>query len=121
MSTHLSTILAQQEGGSPLGLLIIVIPMAAILYMTIVPQRKQRQRHADMLRTLDVGHEVVTTGGIVGVITAVDDDLFHVEVDSDVVIRIAKSAIARSTTEPDPSERPASRSRRAKQAADEDG
>ena len=121
MSTHLSTILAQQEGGSPLGLLIIVIPMAAILYMTIVPQRKQRQRHADMLRTLDVGQEVVTTGGIVGVITAVDDDLFHVEVDSDVVIRIAKSAIARSTTEPDPSERPASRSRRAKQAADEDG
>jgi preprotein translocase subunit YajC len=121
VSTHLSTILAQQEGGSPLGLLIIVIPMAAILYMTIVPQRKQRQRHADMLRTLDVGQEVVTTGGIVGVITAVDDDLFHVEVDSDVVIRIAKSAIARSTTEPDPSERPASRSRRAKQAADEDG
>jgi preprotein translocase subunit YajC len=121
VSTHLSTILAQQDGGSPLGLLIIVIPMAAILYMTIVPQRKQRQRHADMLRTLDVGHEVVTTGGIVGVITAVDDDLFHLEVDSDVVIRVAKSAIARSATEPDPSERPASRSRKVKQAADEDG
>ena len=121
MSTHLSTILAQQNSSSPLSLLIIVIPMVAILYMTIVPQRKQRQRHADMLRKLDVGHEVVTTGGIVGVITAVDEDLFHLEVDHDVVIRVAKSAIARSTTEPDPSERPAARSRRAKQAADEDG
>lgn len=115
-----TTILAQEQGGSALSLLIIIIPMAAILYMTIVPQRKQRQRHADMLRKLDVGSEVVTTGGIVGVITAVDDDLFHLEVDTDVVIRIAKSAVARSTTEPDPAERPAPRGRKASKNADAD-
>jgi preprotein translocase subunit YajC len=116
----LTTILAQQEGGNPLSLLIIVIPMAAILYMTIVPQRKQRQRQADMLRKLDVGDEVITTGGIVGVITFVEDDLFHLEVDTDVVIRIAKSAVARSTTEPDPADKPAARSRRGAKAATED-
>ena len=109
-----------ESGGSPLSLLIIVIPMAAILYMTIVPQRKQRQRQADMLRKLDVGDEVMTTGGIVGVITFVEDDLFHLEVDTDVVIRIAKSAVARSTAEPDPAEKPASRSRRGAKVADED-
>jgi preprotein translocase subunit YajC len=119
-SETLTIILAQQSGGSPLSRLIIVSPMAAILYMTIVPQRKQRQRQADMLRKLDVGDEVVTTGGIVGVITFVEDDLFHLEVDTDVVIRIAKSAVARSTTEPDPAEKPASRSRRATKVADED-
>lgn len=113
-----TTILAQQEGGNPLSLLIIVIPMAAILYMTIVPQRKQRQRQADMLRKLDVGDEVITTGGIVGVITFVEDDLFHLEVDTDVVIRIAKSAVARSTAEPDPADKTASRSRRAAKTAD---
>lgn len=117
----LTTILAQENSGNPLSLLIIVIPMAAILYMTIVPQRKQRQRQADMLRKLDVGDEVITTGGIVGVITFVEDDLFHLEVDTDVVIRIAKSAVARSTAEPDPADKPAARSRRgAKTAADED-
>ncbi len=115
-----TTIIAQEGGGSPLSLLIIVIPMAAILYMTIVPQRKQRQRQADMLRKLDVGDEVITTGGIVGVITFVEDDLFHLEVDTDVVIRIAKSAVARSTSEPDPADKPASRSRRGAKAAAED-
>ncbi len=118
-SQTLISILAQQEGGNPLSLLIIVIPMAAILYMTIVPQRKQRQRQADMLRKLDVGDEVITTGGIVGVITFVEDDLFHLEVDTDVVIRIAKSAVARTTAEPDPAEKPASRSRK-RAAADAD-
>jgi preprotein translocase subunit YajC len=119
-SETLFTILAQQQGSNPLSLLIIVIPMGAILYMTIVPQRKQRQRQADMLRKLDVGDEVVTTGGIVGVITFVEDDLFHLEVDTDVVIRIAKSGVARSTAEPDPAQKPASRSRAAKASDDED-
>ena len=116
----LTTILGQQEGANPLSLLIIVIPMAAILYMTIVPQRKQRQRQADMLRKIDVGDEVITTRGIVGVITFVEDDLFHLEVDNDVVIRIAKSAVARSTAEPDPAAKPASRSRRTPKASSED-
>lgn len=106
-------LLAQEEpqGGGILGLLIIVVPLGLLVYMMIVPQRKQRQRHADLLRKLDIGDEVVTTGGIVGTITFVEDDLFHLEVDDDVVIRVAKSAVARSTAEPDPSEAPPARRR----------
>ena len=96
-----------QGGGSILSLLIILIPMGAILYMTVIPQRKQRQRHAEMLRKIDVGDEVLTTGGIVGTITHVEDDLYHVEVDTDVVIRVSKGAIARNMAEPDPAEKPA--------------
>jgi len=110
----IAQLLAQNDnaqGGGLLSLLIILIPMGAILYMTIVPQRKQRQRHADMLRRLDVGDEVLTTGGIVGTITHVEDDVFHVEVDTDVVIRVAKSAIARNMAEPDPAEKPAGQRR----------
>ena len=104
------TVLAQddaQGGGSILSLLIILIPMGAILYMTVIPQRKQRQRHAEMLRKIDVGDEVLTTGGILGTITHVEDDVYHVEVDTDVVIRVSKAAIARNMAEPDPAEKPA--------------
>lgn len=108
--SFLSSILAQNEGeGSMLSLLIILIPMGAILYMTIIPQRKQRQRHAEMLRTLDVGDDVLTTGGVLGKITHIDDDVYHVEIDTDVVVRVAKSAIARNMAEPDPAEKPAAR------------
>ena len=115
MITQLATLLAQDssEGGSSIvGLLILVVPLGAILYMTIVPQRKARQKQADMLRKIDVGDEVLTTGGIVGVITFIEDDLYHLEVDNDVVIRIAKSAVARAMSEPDPKAQPASKSRR---------
>ena len=114
MTTQLATLLAQDnaEGGSIFGLLILLVPLGAILYMTIVPQRKARQRQADMLRKIDVGDEVLTTGGIVGVITFIEDDLYHLEVDNDVVIRIAKTAVARSMSDPDPAAQPASRTRR---------
>lgn len=108
-----ASILAAENSSSPLGMLILFVPLGLLLYMMIVPQRKQKQKQADMLRKLEVGDEVLTTGGIVGVITFVEDDLFHLEVDTDVVIRVARSAIARSTSEPDPAEKPASRSRKA--------
>ncbi|CAB4826261.1 MAG: preprotein translocase subunit YajC [Actinobacteria bacterium] len=102
MITFLLTILAQEKkgGGSITGLLIILIPMGAILYMTIMPQRKQRQKQAALLSKLDVGDEVITTGGIIGTITCVEDDLYHIEIDVDVVIRIAKSGVAKSLAEP---------------------
>ncbi len=102
MITFLVTILAQEKkGGAGItSLLIILIPMGAILYMTIMPQRKQRQKQAALLSKLEVGDEVITTGGIIGTITFVEDDLYHVEIDTDVVIRIAKSGVARSLAEP---------------------
>ncbi len=114
MITQLATLLAQDkaEGGSIFGLLILIVPLGAILYMTIVPQRKARQKQADLLRKIEVGDEVLTTGGIVGVITFVEDDLYHLEVYNDVVIRIAKTAVARSLAEAEASAQPASRTRR---------
>jgi len=117
ISTLLTAILAQQNGGGSItGLLIILVPMGAILYMTIMPQRKAKQKQAALLSKLDVGDEVMTTGGIIGMITFVDDDLYHIEIDNDVVIRIAKSAVSRSLAEPAEPEKsaskPASRSRK---------
>jgi preprotein translocase subunit YajC len=93
--------LAQQQEGSPLSLLIILVPFALLIWLMVVPQRKQRKRQQELLGSLAEGDEVITSGGIVGVITFLEDDLAHLEVDHDVVIRVSKSSIARSTAEPD--------------------
>lgn len=104
----LSMILAEEDkaGGGLISLLILVLPMAALVYLMTIPQRKQRQKQASMLQRIDVGNEVLTTGGIVGVVTHIEDDLFHVEIDDDVVVRVAKNAIAKNLSvveEPAPS------------------
>jgi preprotein translocase subunit YajC len=101
----------QQQEGNPLSLLIILIPFGLLIWLMVVPQRKQRKRQQELLGSLAVGDEVITSGGIVGVITFLEDDLAHLEVDHDVVIRVSKSSIARSTSEPDQETTAVTRSR----------
>ena len=98
----LASVLAQESSGSPLGILILIVPFGLLIWLMVVPQRKQRARQQQLLSKLDVGDEVITSGGMVGVITFVEDQLVHLEVDHDVVIRVAKASISRSTEEPDP-------------------
>jgi preprotein translocase subunit YajC len=103
----LATVLAAEESGSPLGILILIIPFGLLIWLMVVPQRKQKARQQQLMSSLSVGDEVMTTGGIVGQITFLEDDLAHLEIDHDVVIRVARSAIARSMAEPDPAAAPA--------------
>lgn len=105
-----AALLAASNSGSPFGLLILLLPIGAIIFLTIVPQRKQRQKQAQLANSLSVGDEVVTIGGILGVINHIEDDIVHLEVDNDVVVRLSKGAISRNVAEPDPSA-PAARSR----------
>ena len=102
MNALLSSVLAADESsGNPLSILILILPIAAIFWLFIGPQRKQRQRQQSLMSSIDVGDEVVTNGGIIGTITHMEDDVVHLEIDHDVVIRVAKSAISQTTSAPE--------------------
>jgi len=92
---------AKQEGGGLLSILILVLPLAALFYLMIIPQRKQRQKHAEFVSTLSEGDEVVTAGGLYGTITHIEGAVVHLEVDTDVVVRVSKSSLTRSAAEPE--------------------
>jgi preprotein translocase subunit YajC len=101
--TALLAIVAQsqnQQGGGLLSILILVLPLAALVYLMIVPQRKQRARQQEFLSSLEVGDEVVTAGGIYGTINHIEDGVAHLEVDTDVVIKVALTSLARPADEP---------------------
>jgi preprotein translocase subunit YajC len=98
--SHLGNGLLAQEGGSPVGLLVLLLPIAAIIYLSVIPQRKQRQKQAELMRNLEVDDEVVTIGGIIGNINHIEGDEIHIEVDTDVVVRFSKAAIASKVPAP---------------------
>jgi preprotein translocase subunit YajC len=76
-------------------ILIFFVVMLLFLYLLLIrPQRQQARRHQEMLMSLKVGDEVVTSGGIYGEVTAVDDERVQLEIDADVRIAVAKRAIA---------------------------
>ena len=89
------------------GLLVILGLMFVVMYFVLYrPQRKKAQEAQNLLSELQKGDEVVTIGGIHGVIKKLTEDKVVIEVDKGVRMTFSRSAIARSLTvhEPEPEE-----------------
>lgn len=81
-------------GGGILQFGILLLIPLAMYFLLIRPQRKRMKSQQSMQSSLGVGDEVVTTSGVYGFITGEESDLFWLEIDDDVQIRVAKAAIA---------------------------
>jgi len=83
-----------QQGGS---LLVQFLPFALILaifyLMVLMPMRRRQKKIAEFQAALKAGDRVVTTGGIYGTITKVNDQLVTLQIAQNVRIEIAKAAI----------------------------
>lgn len=74
--------------------LIFIAVMAGLLWLVVIrPQRRRTTEHSAMISTLSVGDEIVTAGGVYGLITAIDDDVLTVEIAPDITVRVARGAI----------------------------
>ena len=78
------------------GSLIFLVLLVAIFYfMLIRPQRKRVEEHRRLIDGLDLGDEIVTIGGLHGVIASIGDDDVELEVAPGTTLRFVKSAVAR--------------------------
>ena len=79
---------------SPYGSLLMFIPLLLIMYFLMIrPQMKRQKEHRSMLEKLSVGDEVITNGGIAGVVRNIGDSFISVEVANGVEIRVQKGAV----------------------------
>jgi preprotein translocase subunit YajC len=67
--------------------------LGAMYFLLIAPQRKKQKEQAKMLAALQTGDEVLTNGGIFGVIANIKEDRFVVRVGDDTKIEIAKGFV----------------------------
>ena len=78
--------------------ILILIGMVALLYFVMIrPQRKQEKETQEMRNNLKVNDEIVTIGGIVGIITNVSgkDTITIVTSRDKTRIQILRSAVSR--------------------------
>jgi preprotein translocase subunit YajC len=74
---------------------IFFLVLLVFMYVLLVrPQRQRARQHQEMLQSLQVGDEVMTTGGIFGEITDMDDQRVQLEIDADVKVAVSRAAIA---------------------------
>ena len=79
--------------------LLMLAVMFAIMYFLIIRPQKKREREATAMRNaLQVGDEVVTTGGIIGRVVVLKDDYIVIETGSDrSKVRVKRWAIQSNT------------------------
>ena len=91
----------QAQGGMPaFGWLIQLALIVGIIYfMIILPQRKEKQRHAEMLSSLKAGDEVVTAGGLMGEIITLREESITLKT-GDARVLVERGRIVRKVTPP---------------------
>jgi preprotein translocase subunit YajC len=97
-------ILAQQNQANPIVAFLPLLLMGVVFYFLLIrPQSQRRRAQTQMQSDVEVGDEIVTTAGIYGTITEIDDDygIVTVEVAPNTDIRMARAAIAQRLVDDD--------------------
>ena len=85
-------------GGGGFTAFVPLILMFAIFYFLLIrPQQKKAKEHQAMINALKKGDRVITSGGIHGRITTVDDTTVTLEVAEKVKIKVSRGNIGAIT------------------------
>jgi preprotein translocase subunit YajC len=72
-----------------------MILVFGVFYLLLIrPQQKKQRQLQETISQLKAGDKVITTGGIVGVITAVRDTSFLIRSADKTILEIARTAVA---------------------------
>jgi preprotein translocase subunit YajC len=92
---HLNLFLLQQSPNSLVGFVPILLIFAIFYFLLFLPMQRQKKQQQKMLKELQNGQTVLTSGGIVGTIIAVDDDAVVLRVKPDnIKLQVARSAVS---------------------------
>jgi len=84
-----------QGGLGGLAQLLPIFLIIAVFYVLLIrPQQKRQRQLQETVASLKTGDRVITTGGIIGVITMVRETTFLIRSADKTILEIARSAIA---------------------------
>ena len=77
------------------GSLLFLVAMFALLWALLIrPQKAKQRRQQEMLSEIEPGDEILTVGGIYGIVQEVDeDDDLIVEIADGIHVRVARRAV----------------------------
>lgn len=82
------------QGGGLMGLMPLILIFIIFYFLLIRPQQKKTKAQQEMINALKAGDRVVTSGGIYGRLTKVEDAAVILEVADKVRIKVSRQAIS---------------------------
>ena len=80
------------------ALLLLAVTFGLMYALLIRPQQKRVREQQALVRDTEVGDEVMTSSGIYGIVTELEDDTLLIEVAEGIEMRMARGAVARILT-----------------------
>jgi preprotein translocase subunit YajC len=99
--TLYSLILQQPSSNPIIGFLPLILIVGIFYFLVFMPMQRQKRQQQQLLKDLQNGNIVLTTGGIVGtIITINNDDTLILRVKPDnIKLQVARSAVSGLVTE----------------------
>src|SRR5215467_852986 len=91
----MQTFLIFQSGAGGLIQLMPILLIILVFYFLIIrPQQKRQRQLQETVANLKIGDRIITTGGVIGVITTVRDTSFLIRSADKSILEIARSSVA---------------------------
>ena len=86
---------ARGEGaGGFTGFIPLILMFVIFYFLLIRPQQKRTKEHRQMVSNLKKGDRIVTSGGIHGRITGMDESTLTVEIADKVRVKVARANVS---------------------------
>ncbi|RLA34013.1 MAG: preprotein translocase subunit YajC [Gammaproteobacteria bacterium] len=87
---------AAPAGGSPdlMGFLPLILIFVVFYFLLIRPQSKRQKEHKKMLAQIEIGDEVITNGGLFGIVSDLGDAFVLLNVAEGVEVKVQRQALA---------------------------
>ncbi len=97
---QLQHILFLQAGGAGTMNFLFLGAMLLIFWLFLIrPQAKRQREQKNFQENLERGDQVVTSSGILGKITKMEDEIFTLEVSNKTYLRVTRNSISKEMTE----------------------
>src|SRR4051795_11421182 len=82
-------------------ILIPVVLLGLMYVMLIRPQQQRARRQRELTTSIEIGDRILTVGGLLCTVVALDDETVDVEVADGIVLTFVRAAISRKAPHPD--------------------
>ena len=90
-----------------MGVALLLLLFVAMWFFTVRPQQQRLKAQRALIQALQPGDEVVTIGGLIGIIRRIDDNELTLDLGGGTNVRLARSAVSsRFTSGPEPEPEP---------------
>ena len=76
------------------GFIPIILMFVIFYFLLIRPQQKRQKDHRSMVSNLKKGDRIITSGGLYGRITGIDETALTVEIADKVRVKVARSNVS---------------------------